>query len=200
MIGSRSSCTTANHADGKARSEPSGFSPKRRRHRVIRAFVHGDAVKRRRRNEPDSTRASSFLMRGRCSENISECRGEERRRVRTCAAKRETRNHHGVVKACSVDSSERSVHDVRDNDVQNLRMMNTRICIGLQRSRFSVSWGTFVSVERNDAAVSIRDYAERLCWHTSLTVPADRSHLARGSRFEEKRTTPRGEERITTTW
>jgi len=79
------------------------------------------------------------------------------------------------------------------------RAEDERNRIGLQRSRFSVSWGTFVSVERNDAAVGIRDYAERSCRHTS-SDGAREPVTSREARFEENCTTPRGEERITTTW
>lgn len=111
----------------EARSEPSGSSPETSSESLF------SNVKRRRRSELDSTRASSFLTRGRCSETIvQECRGEERRGIRACRAGKRFRNHHGVVKACSVGSSERSVHDVRKDGVRK----SERTRIGLQQSRF----------------------------------------------------------------
>lgn len=140
MKGSRSSPPSANHAGrGSVHvlwvfspivddAETSSRSSLQRRERF-----EGGSGKRRGRSESDSMYVSSFLRRGRRSENISECRGEEGHRFEP--ARQNERNQKPSWRGQSVLSR-----------ALPRGAFTTRNCIELQRSRFSVSWGTFVSV------------------------------------------------------
>lgn len=147
----------------EARSKPGGFSPESSTTTKLRLRKSGEGEASRIRR---ALRASSG------EEGAPGHLGTQRRGKAWGSSlqgrTRETRNHHGVVKACSVVSSERSVHEFgRKFEHEDSHWTPTIPIFG--------QLGNLRERRENDAAVGIRDYAERSCWHTSSTVPANRS-------------------------
>jgi hypothetical protein len=139
----------------------------------------------REKNETSLLCALSFFTRGRRFGTTRIAKAMEDSEFVPAEQRRKIRSHHGVVKACSVGSSERSIHDEESHWTPTIpifgQLGNLRECDENRRSgRHSRLGGEIVSV------------------HVLRRYP--RTFLARGNDSKRNARRRKAVGRITTTW